>query len=139
MKYAANTGPGQKVDLGFYKTLSPNQTVAKFQASGSEEKTVGSLGLAAVGAVYCHYGYFGGKGCDSVHDNFQCRTVPSGTWCGLAVTNGVNSVDGDSGGPWYNGSQAIGVHKGLVAAGDRMIFTMIQKVNDSLFVDVLQN
>lgn len=137
VKYAANQPGGQKVDLSFYRTLSPHLTVDEFQYDNGAHKTVNQLGFAAIDLLVCEYGMTSGKTCDVIKDNYQCRTVPSGTWCGLAVTNNHYQTGGDSGGPWFYGNQAVGIHKGSNSTGEFGLFTMIHKAADNLFVTVL--
>lgn len=50
----------------------------------------------------------------------------------MVQTNGKFTLGGDSGGPWYNGSKALGIHWGL--SGGYSTYTKIAAVESGLGV-----
>ncbi|MGW1768453.1 trypsin-like serine protease [Streptomyces sp. NPDC002073] len=55
----------------------------------------------------------------------QYRNVTIGALKHMVVMNGSVCRPGDSGGPWYNGGTAYGIHSGAVTEGSaqRCVFT----------------
>lgn len=66
------------------------------------------------GTSVCRFGASSGSDCSSIYQINVCNTYSSGdTYCGLIRTHRyTGSRDGDSGGPWYYGNNAYGVHSG---------------------------
>lgn len=84
-----------------------------FQAVPGVLRTIADAGYPQVGQPLCRYG----------RNTRECRTVATldecadyfnvGKYCGLAFTDtGSHNVGGDSGGPWFWGNHAYGVHSG---------------------------
>jgi hypothetical protein len=69
---------------------------------------------AAQATSVCRFGASSGNGCSAVYQINVCNTYSSGdSYCGLIRTHRyTGSRDGDSGGPWYYGNNAYGVHSG---------------------------
>lgn len=90
--------------------------------SGSNYRTVTGTEprLSMVGDYACHYGWSTGYSCgtiQSIHytptdgcNGFGCSAV----WVRVA---GATSSGGDSGGPWFSGGRAYGVHTGSIPSG----------------------
>jgi streptogrisin C len=79
-----------------------------------------------------------GAGCADVQDLSACATVTSaeGTYtaCRLVRTDNDISDPGDSGGPWYWGTTAYGIHWGTfdTVFGDRSAFSRATYVDEAL-------
>lgn len=56
----------------------------------------------------CKFGRTSGNTCDHVRDTFTCRDE----YCNLVDMDNREAASGDSGGPWYYGTTAYGVHSG---------------------------
>lgn len=56
----------------------------------------------------CKYGRTSGLTCDTVHDRTTCRDA----YCNLIAMDHRYAAGGDSGGPWFWGGTAYGVHSG---------------------------
>ncbi len=79
-----------------------------------------------VGSSICVYGRNGGRKCGNVDAVNQTLTTSSGTAGGLARTTGTAVQQGDSGGPVYLNTTALGVIKGFGAFND--FFTPIEPI-----------
>jgi streptogrisin C len=69
---------------------------------------VSGTGYPTEGQELCRNGSASGKTCDHVYQLNHCF----GGVCHLTLTNTNTSIPGDSGGPWYWGHTAYGVHQG---------------------------
>ncbi|MER5650943.1 hypothetical protein [Streptosporangium sp. NPDC002524] len=120
---AATTTPaGANIDLQWHRTLSGHSTSAQFY-DGSIERTVSSAQNAVVGDTVCHYGIGTGYArCSEVEILAVCYTPEDLTFCGLAATEEYVSTGGDSGGPWFTGYTARGIHSGYDGLG-RSLYT----------------
>lgn len=63
-----------------------------------------------VGQTLCREGKTSGFDCDTTYKANQCR----GSYCGMMTMSNREAAGGDSGGPWFAGSTAYGVHSGYV-------------------------
>jgi hypothetical protein len=96
-----------------------------------------------VGMYLCHYGAATGYGCGTLYSKtFQptytnaCNGVPcASTWM-VATGSSLRTGDGDSGGPWFVASTALGVHKGSQTYGTYVIYMAIDYI-DALGVSLL--
>lgn len=106
------------IDIQFHRTLTGNghTTYKTFRATGrggSDYRPVTAVSNAPMGSVVCHWGRTSGYSCDFVEDQDRCVTYASGRrWCGLDETQNNISAGGDSGGPWFLGQTARGIHSG---------------------------
>ncbi|MGN9912212.1 S1 family peptidase [Phytohabitans sp. LJ34] len=146
-----STHPGQSsndaTDLQFHRTLTENghSTNKQFRATGrqaSGDRTVTAVANAPVGSAVCHWGRKTGYDCSYVEDTDTCQSMlVNGVihrYCGLDVTRQDISAGGDSGGPWYLGNTARGVHSGAQDSVESY-FTRIGRVRVQLNATVLQN
>lgn len=138
----AQTG-NPSFDLQFHRTLTGNghTTNKQFRATSrqaSGDRTVTAVANAPMDSVVCHWGRTTGRSCSTVAATNVCRAFSDGvTRCGLDVTEDNVSAGGDSGGPWYFGNIARGIHTG--GGGGESLFTRIGRVNRHLDATVLQN
>ncbi|WLQ43276.1 S1 family peptidase [Streptomyces laculatispora] len=77
--------------------------------------------MPTVGTSVCHFGTTSGKRCSTV----KYRDVTISSLKHMVLTNSNVSAGGDSGGPWYHGGTAVGIHTGIVSKGGavRSVFT----------------
>lgn len=87
---------------------SSGATLANFYISSSTRRPVYATANPVDGAIYCRYGRTTGNYCDQVYLLNRCR----GSYCGLVAMFERFASGGDSGGPWYSGYTAFGVHSG---------------------------
>lgn len=102
-----------------------------------------------MGSYICYYGRNSGNSCGAVDDinfrptdNESCAGRCSNTF--VRVTGpGLRTCEGDSGGPWYHGSAAYGIHGGgtdvrdCVSGNKVAYFSAIRDVERHLRVDIL--
>lgn len=62
------------------------------------------------GNQVCHYGVTSGYSCGFIRANDVCLTVDGESGCPYIEVSGANHAGGDSGGPWFFGSSAYGIH-----------------------------
>lgn len=70
------------------------------------------------GSTACHYGATTGYSCGIIQANDVCRELRGVTGCKWVTVRNANSASGDSGGPWYSGSWAYGIHSGTSDLGN---------------------
>lgn len=102
-----------------------------------------------MGSYICHYGQNSGNSCGTVNDIYyrppdsdSCEGECNNTF--VAVTGPrLRTCEGDSGGPWYHGSAAYGIHGGGngkedCVSGNRLAyFSAIRDVENRLGVNIL--
>lgn len=71
-------------------------------------RDVNNRGNALEGQYICRNGKTTFKHCDNVYQLNHC----SGSKCGLTAMHNRKAAGGDSGGPWYYGNTAYGLHQG---------------------------
>ena len=90
---------------------------ATFRYDWGDYRTVAAHPVLKVGTRVCRFGAATGTGtgCDDVKYVSACTKYPNLTYtiCDLAMTEGwTGSAAGDSGGPWFYGGNAYGIHSG---------------------------
>ncbi|MDE0136548.1 MAG: S1 family peptidase [Acidimicrobiaceae bacterium] len=95
----------------------------------------------AIGDYYCHYGQRSNKTrCGTVHGTNLCFQGDTSS-CNQVRISGATPVaqGGDSGGPWYSGSTAVGIYKGRWTTpwGVMHYFTPVDIAADDLGVEVV--
>lgn len=94
------------------------------------------------GDFVCVFGRFGGRDCSNIYRLFVCYFPAEGRpeACGLALMEDEITESGDSGGPWYNGNEAWGVHSGRMSFNfrTRSVFTPVFWVDDEFGAFVRQ-
>lgn len=84
-----------------------------FQYNFGQYRAATSAGDPVVGGAICKFGLASGSSCDTVESKGHCVTYSNWpTFCGIFRTVNENASPGDSGGPWYYGNKASGVHSG---------------------------
>ncbi|MEU7838116.1 S1 family peptidase [Nonomuraea sp. NPDC049129] len=101
---------GKWGDIGYYDTggFTPTRT---FYYDFSKKRYADSRsGMPAVGDTACKFGKISGRVCTSV----RYRNVSVNSLRHMVVSNSTDCASGDSGGPWYHGGMAMGIHQGLI-------------------------
>jgi hypothetical protein len=111
--------------------------IAEFYYGTSSRRHVhGYISSFHNGDYVCHYGRVGGYDCSNVHDTSVSKTDEDGFRLERLVTvDDSITLDGDSGGPWFNGTDAAGIHHGLSRFGLgpwRSTFSQIVYVDNAL-------
>lgn len=117
----------KRFDLQWHRTRVENghQTGVKFRNSRSTTRVVRKAANAPRGSVVCHWGRTSGYSCAKVRATNRCVSLSGQKTCGLDATNRYISAPGDSGGPWFLGNTARGIHAG--GGGSTSLFTRIGK------------
>lgn len=95
----------------------------------------------AIGDYYCHYGQRSNKTrCGTVHGTNLCFQGDTSSCNQVRISGATPAAQGgDSGGPWYSGSTAVGIYKGrwTTAWGVMHYFTPVDIAADDLGVEVV--
>lgn len=98
------------------------------------------------GKWLCHYGITSGKSCGIVKSNNQSIVASFNNKkvsmkVVLVQGKSLKCLPGDSGGPWYSGRIAYGIHKGSVGPSkgqERCVFSSIDEATRTLGVSILR-
>lgn len=101
--------------------------------SGSFEanlRDVSGVGFATEGQSLCRNGKSTGKECDTVYQLNHCV----GDRCHLTAMHNDEASGGDSGGPWFYGNTAYGIHSGYKWWNFkyRDVFTPVRYIDDGM-------
>lgn len=100
--------------------------------SGGSTRAITTWAYPQSGTALCIYGATSGYQCSTIYTNDACWP---GLGCGFYATNDGVTSGGDSGGPWYSGSTAYGVHKGTMFLwGNKSVFSDMGNVTSQLNV-----
>lgn len=111
------TEKGAIGDIGYYDVGSKTPTRTFYYDWNAERYVDVMAGMPAVGTTICHFGRTTGASCAKVAE----RYAMIGEMTNLVIMDRNASAPGDSGGPWYYGGTAYGIHNGKI--GDRSFFT----------------
>ena len=104
-----------------------------FYYTASYRRDVSGTAMPTEGQWLCRYGYVSGNQCDRVYQLNHC----SGSICHLTAMHNDEASGGDSGGPWYSGNTAYGLHQGWkIWFGSRDVFTPVRYIDDALGIYV---
>ena len=102
----------------------PGAVQPKFYAASgtSNLRTVTGVKAAssiAIGDYYCKYGRASNRsGCNNVRYTDVCHNDDDlGVVCSQVRMRNVYGACGDSGGPWYSGTEAVGINRGRYGSG----------------------
>lgn len=120
---------GTSGDIAWYTPGSYTPTNAFYYDYGKTRMVRGS-GTPEVGQRVCNYGRATGYKCTTVYRNNVCREA--GAYCGLTAASREVTYFGDSGGPWFFGTNAYGVHSARTSINGavRSLFTPVNRLND---------
>uniref|UniRef100_UPI0031DDBED4 S1 family peptidase n=1 Tax=Streptomyces hawaiiensis TaxID=67305 RepID=UPI0031DDBED4 len=112
---------GGNGDLGYTSKGNKASTRTFYQKTNNARYADDRGAMPAVGTSICKFGRTSGKTCSTV----KYRNVTVGSLKHMVVMKGNACKPGDSGGPWYYGGTAYGIHTGLVNDGgtQRCLFT----------------
>lgn len=105
-------------DRGDMQWHSTANTAPRFRATPTTYRTVAGNASVADGDPVCIFGAFSNRGCSEVWSANQRVTGGGYDFGAAAVTYHDRTVPGDSGGPWYWGNYAKGVHNGDWGTGN---------------------
>jgi hypothetical protein len=91
---------------------SSEDEVDDFWYSYTAGRDVTAQGNPVVGQEICKFGRTTGGTCDKVRQLNSCR----GDICRLAMMENRKADGGDSGGPWFVGTVAYGIHSGYTTS-----------------------
>lgn len=101
---------GSYGDIGYHSSGSMTPTRTFFENYKSTRYATSRPGRPKQGTVVCHFGRTTGQSCGKVKNPY----VNAGGRTGLVVMDSSKSDTGDSGGPWFYGGAAYGIHFGRV-------------------------
>lgn len=112
---------GASGDLGYVTTGAMASSRTFYQDYNNARYADDRAAMPAVGTSVCKFGRTSGKTCSTV----KYRNVSLGSLKHMVVVNGSACQGGDSGGPWYFGGTAYGIHTGLTNydGTNRCVFT----------------
>lgn len=99
-----------------------------FRFDNSRDRIATGASNPVNGSAICKYGITTGYNCSKVYKSGIC----SSGYCNLHAAEKYISKAGDSGGPWFSGSMAKGIHHGVatIDGKSRSLFTRIGVVKD---------
>ncbi|KFA50117.1 hypothetical protein S40293_06373 [Stachybotrys chartarum IBT 40293] len=118
-------------DFGWVRTTSGNTLRGYINRYGQSDLPISGSTASSVGASVCRSGSTTGVYCGSIRAIGATVNYSQGRVTGLTQTN-VCAEPGDSGGPWYSGSQAQGVTSGGSGNCASGGVTYFQPVNEIL-------
>lgn len=99
------------------------QTPGYFVVTGVAPRTQQPAGSTA-----CHYGKTTGYSCGTIDTNELCNTVNGQTGCRWVRVTGASHAGGDSGGPWFYGGYAYGIHAS--GSGNTTVYMPVDNMYD---------
>lgn len=104
---------GTSGDIGYYTTGSKTPTRTFYYDWNKKRYATSQPGRPSNGTKICHFGKTTGASCSTVKDNYvNCDPSDAPKVYGLVQMKHYISAGGDSGGPWYYGGAAYGIHYG---------------------------
>lgn len=101
---------GKWGDIGYYEHGGMTPTRTFYYDFSMKRYADARSGMPAVGDSVCKFGKISGRVCTSV----RYRNVSVNGLKHMVISNTTNCASGDSGGPWYSGGTAVGIHQGLI-------------------------
>lgn len=125
---------GENGDVAWYST--PNNEPPKFFSSSLDTRTVSGVKQSFWRGTYlCTYGRARNvPWCDEVYRTSMAKVGMRR----MVVMKGHKAIDGDSGGAWYIGTKAAGIHSGggKVDGIKRSFFSKAHRLDNAMDVDV---
>ena len=118
-----------------WHTTATDTFTDRFQYDTGVRRQVWRVGTAIKGQTICRFGRTTGRQCDEV---FKVN-VSSGSADRQVLMTNDEAEGGDSGGPWYLGSSAYGVHRGSKWSWfkQRDVWSQLRYVDDAINVNVV--
>jgi len=130
-------------DMAWYTTLGNEQPwfyktpTGRYEVNGYVNRS-----SIQVGDTYCMYGRAtnhsdSSDACGTVVDRWAQQSSGGYDYNRLVEVEGVESDYGDSGGPWYTGSYAVGIHRGRRSSDGTRLFTPVSSAFHIFDVELL--
>lgn len=104
---------GSYGDIAYYNIGSKTATRTFYYNWNAKRYATSQPGRPSNGTKVCHFGKTTGASCSTVDDNYiNCQPSGGIKVYGLVKAKHYISAGGDSGGPWYYGGRAYGIHYG---------------------------
>ncbi|MCA1783760.1 MAG: S1 family peptidase [Intrasporangiaceae bacterium] len=102
--------------------------------SRRDVQSVQSASNIALGDIVCRFGRTTGSHCDGVYATNVSKTSNGYTYGRLVALGSRQADTGDSGGPWFNGATAWGLHQGSanVNGAARDVFSKADYIDEAL-------
>lgn len=134
--FSINNGPEHMGDWGDlqYFNVYDSAEIDDFYNDWNSIRDVQETRNAVEGTRVCRFGRRTGASCSTVEDTSVCvdydRYPPM---CRLTRTDSSTDLPGDSGGPWYYGNVAYGIHSGHMSHfGTNSLFTPVRLSEEAL-------
>ncbi len=107
----------------------------RYDSGDGDFRFITATGNATPGQLLRKYGKKTGLTSDRVYKINRC--IDLGTFCGMVIMRNDKSEGGDSGGPWFYGSTAYGIHKGdwYFVPTYRDVFTPVDQIDEAFLGD----
>ncbi len=88
----------------------------------------------------CNFGRKTGAKCDTVYKLSVCKTVDDIEHCRLVAMDDHTTAGGDSGGPWYYGNVAYGIHSSrkTIWFQERSLWSRTKYMDDALDATIIE-
>ncbi|MBW8485544.1 S1 family peptidase [Actinomadura parmotrematis] len=129
---------GRYGDMSWY-TSGSYKAVPYFYYAPNKRRQVKRYLFPSVGQKICNYGRTTSAKCDTVYKNGRCvKYAGLPKYCNLTATTHDRTRPGDSGGPWYWGNDAYGLHSGsmTISKHNRSLFTPVGEMYSAMGVSV---
>jgi streptogrisin C len=136
-------GDGIQLDEQWFSSTEAAQGEFISQKAGSTllRRKVTAVAAPFVGMTVCKYGTVTGNGCSTVINGPTTTVNANGvTYGNLWQVQSYITAEGDSGGPWFYGNTAYGIHYGNIPrdGADRSAFTSITSIEAATDLRVLR-
>jgi streptogrisin C len=136
-------GDSAQLDEQWFSSTEAAQGEFISQKAGSTllRRKVTAVAAPFVGMSVCKYGTVTGNGCSTVINGPTTTVNANGvTYGNLWQVQSYMTAEGDSGGPWFYGNTAYGIHYGNIPrdGADRSAFTSITSIEAATDLRVLR-
>ncbi|MBM7024512.1 hypothetical protein JS515_01265 [Clavibacter sp. DM3] len=136
-------GDSGQLDEQWYSSTEAAQGEFISQKAGSNllRRKVTAVAAPFVGMSVCKYGTVTGNGCSTVINGPTTTVNANGvTYGNLWQVQSYMTDEGDSGGPWFYGTTAYGIHYGNIPrdGADRSAFTSVTAIESATDLRILR-
>lgn len=140
-EYATTNQKQHRGEWGDLRWLTSTQTeYDDFYTDWSVRADLAAIASPVKDQRLCKFGQKVGRNCTAYVENLSvCKqeTTLGPTYCRLVHMDRDVSEQGDSGGPWFSGGTAYGIHSGALQSRD--VFSRVMYVDEALGVFVLNS
>lgn len=140
-EYSMTHKKGHEGTWGEFRWFTTTQTeIDNFYTNFSVTAELSAISSPVQDQRLCRFGHKTGRSCAAyVQDLSFCETIGGKSLCRLVRMDRDTAEDGDSGGPWFSGGTAYGIHGGQIGTwlGTRDYFSRVMYVDEALGVYVL--